>query len=383
MFRQIPPGDRQHEEDESEGTHPKPGQQPPRELFSPKNTYIVDAQKLREARAAKGWTQQKLAGAARCDAKTIGRLEKGRPVYLNTLFNVANALLVDVKDLLADEVRDDARVDLANIASHPAAKTIRLSASQAAAAVKTCVVVQKDINAFTPDDKEELFQSIKRLVKAGEHTLELRYVEPGSVRLFFRMQASLVEPLLDTIDAGELDKFDVIAAFVVDDDDGRPPPIPPFGKGPRPPKIRKPDVPEDPPIAPADKSTPAKEKPLGKPLTGDVEHHSELDELERWLLTRNLAMRDLLREVRARRLEVEKASPPLEAKGLTSILCEICGEQLLEDEVRAVMMFQMKGHGYKQDRSCMHCAREVLARIGPEGHFIYGIMSLKEDEPTK
>lgn len=61
-----------------------------------------DNQKVRRLRTEQGWSQEELAAEAGCSKKTIENMERGNPVSLRSLREVATALEVDVKDLIAD-----------------------------------------------------------------------------------------------------------------------------------------------------------------------------------------------------------------------------------------------------------------------------------------
>lgn len=56
--------------------------------------------KIREVREQRGWTQEDLADASDVSLSTIHRAEEGANVRLDTLALIAQALGVDVSDLL-------------------------------------------------------------------------------------------------------------------------------------------------------------------------------------------------------------------------------------------------------------------------------------------
>jgi transcriptional regulator with XRE-family HTH domain len=58
-------------------------------------------QRIRDARAARGWIQSDLARAAKLPVRTIGRIERGEvDARLSSLVRLAKALRMEPKDLL-------------------------------------------------------------------------------------------------------------------------------------------------------------------------------------------------------------------------------------------------------------------------------------------
>jgi transcriptional regulator with XRE-family HTH domain len=76
-----------------------------RTLSSPTRAVRVDGDKVRQAREAKGLTQEELASLAGYSKRTIEKFEKGSKGFLKTIRDVAGALSVDPK-LLIDQSRD-------------------------------------------------------------------------------------------------------------------------------------------------------------------------------------------------------------------------------------------------------------------------------------
>jgi transcriptional regulator with XRE-family HTH domain len=65
--------------------------------------YTELAQRIRQARHEKGYSQSKLAELADVSTNTIGKLEIGyTTVSVKTILNIANALDVDINFLLSD-----------------------------------------------------------------------------------------------------------------------------------------------------------------------------------------------------------------------------------------------------------------------------------------
>ena len=87
-----------------------------------RNTVPVDGKKIRELRLEKGWTQEDLAGEAGCAKRTIERLEQNRPCSIHIISDVATALGMDTKDLLAKGQPEDGETE--DVASFP--KTVDL-----------------------------------------------------------------------------------------------------------------------------------------------------------------------------------------------------------------------------------------------------------------
>ncbi|KAA0988252.1 helix-turn-helix transcriptional regulator [Pseudomonas sp. ANT_J12] len=74
-------------------------------LYNP----AVFAERLRQLRRAKGYSQQQLAQRAKCSRKTIVALEAGENVALYTVFRVTAALGVAIELV-------DSRIDLKSLA---------------------------------------------------------------------------------------------------------------------------------------------------------------------------------------------------------------------------------------------------------------------------
>src|SRR5262249_55226691 len=56
--------------------------------------------RIKELRYEKGWTQEELARRVGCSKKTIENGETGRPVHANKLAEIAEALAVEMKELV-------------------------------------------------------------------------------------------------------------------------------------------------------------------------------------------------------------------------------------------------------------------------------------------
>lgn len=67
---------------------------------------------VRQAREAKGWTQQTLAGKCGCDVRTIRNLEQGRPVALRTLRELCEALALDIADIAGEAAEIGAKSEV-------------------------------------------------------------------------------------------------------------------------------------------------------------------------------------------------------------------------------------------------------------------------------
>lgn len=65
------------------------------------SNYPVEGQRVARLRHSKGWTQLDLATEADCTDRTVRRMESGHPVSLHTLMGVADALEVEVCELMA------------------------------------------------------------------------------------------------------------------------------------------------------------------------------------------------------------------------------------------------------------------------------------------
>jgi transcriptional regulator with XRE-family HTH domain len=59
---------------------------------------------IKQAREARGWTQQDLSHRAHISLKTIWAAENGESVRRNTIRRLAEVLNLDSEDLLAQEV---------------------------------------------------------------------------------------------------------------------------------------------------------------------------------------------------------------------------------------------------------------------------------------
>ena len=62
--------------------------------------------RLKELREAKGWTQAQLAARAKVERSTIQNIESGRVQRPNSLAHIADALGVQVRELLGEPVAD-------------------------------------------------------------------------------------------------------------------------------------------------------------------------------------------------------------------------------------------------------------------------------------
>lgn len=56
--------------------------------------------RVRDARIAKGWSQEKLAEEADLTSRTISNVESGKDIYLGTLISIVNALEYPLVDIL-------------------------------------------------------------------------------------------------------------------------------------------------------------------------------------------------------------------------------------------------------------------------------------------
>lgn len=66
---------------------------------------MCDSDRIQSLRIARGWSVEKLASAAGVDRKTIDRVLKGRPAYLDTIATLARALDVQ-PETIAPQLRD-------------------------------------------------------------------------------------------------------------------------------------------------------------------------------------------------------------------------------------------------------------------------------------
>jgi transcriptional regulator with XRE-family HTH domain len=169
---------------------------------------------IRRHRTQEGWNRTTLARASKCSPKTIENAENSRPIFLETLRNIARALHVECADLLLDE--DDGPSDeesqrpLLNyslarstgsvIEREPGRKpgSIRINVS---------VCVEGDFDEFQVNRRLGGFISdLKKLIESCHAVTPLSTAE-GSIIITIEMASVDVDRL---VDAFRLDRLDTL-----------------------------------------------------------------------------------------------------------------------------------------------------------------------------
>lgn len=208
-------------------------------------TVEADGTKVRALRVQRGLTQEELASRAHCDAKTIKRVEAGKPVYLQTLRNIARALGVEPCDILSKAViasvngdrreepvecgnkgEADMEAPGTNAASSSNPTELAISYTQTVLDSTTGQVSAKKVEMVLRFDQaqladpevmkqiEELVRGVKQLLADGEFPVTEQ--RPGSVLLTFNMTEAQAQKLLRLAEEGKLRHLGISEVYARD-----------------------------------------------------------------------------------------------------------------------------------------------------------------------
>jgi transcriptional regulator with XRE-family HTH domain len=181
-------------------------------------TAIVDGGTVKALRKERGWNQATLAMKSDCSLRTVKNAEKGKPLFLTTVRNIADALGAPVSRLLLQAPKDLDRLLRHNVPllKLTLAESVKPSALKRAGhdpgtfriAVSFCL--EGDHQAFKAKKGalREFVSSVSELIKACHELTPLR-VTGGSIVITVEMTAADVRRLAAAYRAGRLDRLGV------------------------------------------------------------------------------------------------------------------------------------------------------------------------------
>jgi len=196
---------------------------------------------VRGQRKAKGWNVQDLAKKAGYSVKTIERVEKGLPVYIATLSDVANALGMRYELLLADPPLERGRDYKEPIPAEDGTER----------RLQVVVKIEVPYYAFVESERlEQFLKLLQHLLPAKEQITKVS-VEQGSVILTLSMAESDVYRLCEGYLVGRLNILEISEITIRESEDGDQPEWMRLGMGWIKPGVRTPaltvDIPKDSP----------------------------------------------------------------------------------------------------------------------------------------